>query len=385
MIILGIETSCDETGVSLLSIAGPAENPSYQVLASALHSQAGLHAGYGGVFPALAKREHAKNLPILVRQVLSESGLGIPRTGTDDAVKHRMDTHLSRNPDLKTGLDSLIEEMGIKDIDAIAVTSGPGLEPALWVGIAGALALGAAWDIPVYPVDHMEGHFLSVVGSHGSSIEYPALALLISGGHTEFIAARTPFAYEKIGRTRDDAVGEAFDKVARLLNLPYPGGPELSALAEKARESAIFSEITLPRPMLNSGDLDFSFSGLKTAVRYAIAGKELNDAERMGIAREFEDAVRDVLKKKAADAIHVFKPVTFIVAGGVSQNGGIRADLEEIMDGAGIHFLAPQAGLAGDNAIMIALASYSHVLQGKPPRTITAAGAQELGVHKNPA
>jgi N6-L-threonylcarbamoyladenine synthase len=296
-----------------------------------------------------------------------------------------MDTHLSRNPDLKTGLDSLIEEMGIKDIDAIAVTSGPGLEPALWVGIAGALALGAAWDIPVYPVDHMEGHFLSVVGSHGSSIEYPALALLISGGHTEFIAARTPFAYEKIGRTRDDAVGEAFDKVARLLNLPYPGGPELSALAEKARESAIFSEITLPRPMLNSGDLDFSFSGLKTAVRYAIAGKELNDAERMGIAREFEDAVRDVLKKKAADAIHVFKPVTFIVAGGVSQNGGIRADLEEIMDGAGIHFLAPQAGLAGDNAIMIALASYSHVLQGKPPRTITAAGAQELGVHKNPA
>lgn len=385
MIILGIETSCDETGVSLLSITGPAENPSYQVLAAALHSQADLHAGYGGVFPALAKREHAKNLPTLIRQVLRESGLGIPQTSTDGAALHCMSEHLSRNPDLKTGLDSLVEEIGIQGIDAIAVTSGPGLEPALWVGIAGALALGAAWNIPVYPVDHMEGHFLSVIGSGDSTIRYPALALLISGGHTEFIAAESPFAYQKIGRTRDDAVGEAFDKVARLLDLPYPGGPELSALAEKARELAIFSEIPLPRPMLNSGDLDFSFSGLKTAVRYAIAGKELSGTERMGIAREFEDAVRDVLKKKAADAILSFKPATFIVAGGVSQNGRIRGDLEEIMDAAGIRFLAPPPALTGDNAIMIALAGYSHVLNGKPPGTIQAAGAQELGIYKNPA
>jgi N6-L-threonylcarbamoyladenine synthase len=296
-----------------------------------------------------------------------------------------MNEHLSRNPDLKAGLDSLVEEMGVKGIDAIAVTSGPGLEPALWVGIAAALALGAAWNIPVYPVDHMEGHFLSVIGSHDSSIEYPALALLISGGHTEFIAAKSPFAYQKIGRTRDDAVGEAFDKVARLLNLPYPGGPELSALAEKARESAIFSEISLPRPMLNSGNLDFSFSGLKTAVRYAIAGKELSDTERMGIAREFEDAVRDVLKKKATDAIRSFTPRTFIVAGGVSQNSRVRNDLENVMGAAGIRFLAPEPGLTGDNAVMIALAGYSHALHGKPPRTITAAGAQELGSHKNPA
>jgi len=390
MRILGIETSCDETAVCLIEAEGNfGSDFSWSLLGNALISQAAMHAEFGGVFPNLAKREHAKNLVPLLKEVLHQMDiLPLPRTvlGTQRTV---LDEVMQREPELLAQLIPFLEQHGKPDIDAIAVTYGPGLEPALWVGINFAKALSLVWDIPIVAVNHMEGHIVLSMMEHSdilknvrvSEFEFPVLALLISGGHTELVLSKTFDEYRLIGQTRDDAAGEAFDKVARLLGLGYPGGPEISRLAAESRLHGLpLHTPTLPRPMLREDNFDFSFSGLKTAVLRLVEGKELSGEEKMGLAREFEDAVADVLVGKTMRAIEEYGANTVVVGGGVSANTEIRRRLASTLSTANCQLLIPPPELATDNAIMIALAGYFHALKKEyaDPATLSAKGNLEL-------
>ncbi len=329
MITLGIETSCDETALCLLETQEKDGVFEYRVLGNIVHSQIDIHKEYGGVFPMLAKREHIKNLPILYEKILQEA-----RTSE-------------------------------KQIGKIAVTRGPGLEPALWTGILFAQELGKKLGIPVIPINHMEGHILGSLLSKSEShiefhkllpVEFPALAVLISGGHTEIVKMEKIGEYKVLGATVDDAIGEAFDKVARMLGLTYPGGPEISKLAEKARKSNIEKKIKLPRPMLHSKDLKFSFSGLKTAVLYTLRELgDISDEQKLDLAREFEDAVTEVLISKTKSAIEEEGPKTLIIGGGVIANKHIRLAFEKLANEHSITLYMPVNGLSGDNALMITI------------------------------
>jgi len=396
--ILAIETSCDDTGISILEVkklarkkGGSGKSDIFKILANNTNSQVKIHAEYGGVFPALAKREHQKNLPILFEKTLKNA------------------------------------KTRIEQINQIAVTYGPGLEPALWTGIVFAKEISKKYNIPVIPVNHMEGHIYSIFPKKGKTFAvnpdkkiFPMLSLLVSGGHTELVLVKENMKYKKIGQTRDDASGEAFDKVARMLELPYPGGPEISKLAEKERENSISSspekgrikegsdpfalqtlplsrgrkintlsfpigltygnsprsdlwEFQLPRPMMYSKDYDFSFSGLKTAVLYLIRDlkkEHSNILENVGIkqkiAKEFEDALVETLVYKTIKAIKEYKIRTLIVGGGVSANAYLQNQMKEKIKelkqskvlpySVKVHF--PTKSLTGDNAIMIAIAGY---------------------------
>ena len=385
MRILGIETSCDETAVCLVEASGTfGPGFEFHVLGNALYSQAKLHAQYGGVFPNLAKREHAKNLVPLLMKALADAGeqafpRNIPRSdlGSIEEV-------LVREPGLFEQLKVFLESSGKPEIDAIAVTYGPGLEPALWVGINFAKALSMAWGLPIVPVNHMEGHIvLSMMEKDRlAGFEYPVLALLISGGHTELVLSKESGAYEILGQTRDDAAGEAFDKVARLLDLPYPGGPEISRLAAEARARNISSEIKFTRPMIHEPNFDFSFSGLKTAVRNVVeANKPLSEDMKLQIAREFEDCVADTLIHKTLKAIESSAAQTVVVGGGVSANTHIRDELAKKLIDYGCKLLIPPPELATDNALMIALAGYFHAEKKDftEPKNIVATGNLKLG------
>lgn len=355
---LAIETSCDETAIAILECEGDEKSARFRVLGNALLSQIELHRPYGGVFPTLAKREHLKNLPVMFDEAMREA-----------------DNHT---------------------IDAIAVTAGPGLEPALWTGIEYAKAKSLEFGVPLVAVNHMEGHILAglVRESGGDSsrrrgvssaleiadVRMPLLALLISGGHTELVLMREWLKYELVGQTRDDAVGEAFDKVARMLELPYPGGPEISKLAEESREQVGRGEarlpdlglaeaqpdLRLPRPMINEQSCDFSFAGLKTAVLYFLKDRpELNAEEKKHLAREFEDAVADVLWKKTARALDETGAKTLVIGGGVSANTHIRRVFKENIVSAfpDTSLQIPASSLTTDNAIMIALAGFYRALR----------------------
>lgn len=390
MITLGIETSCDETAVALIETDA---NHSCRILAESIFSQIDIHAAYGGVFPVMAKREHARRLVPLLSHIISEAK-NRATLATEPIAPNVFNkkvetirTILSeKEPELLTSLlaSSLTKEKPL--VDRIAVTRGPGLEPALWVGINFARALSVLWDIPIIPTNHMEGHIVgsllmtkTALSTESSipliplaSTNFPAIALLISGGHTELVEVPTLGTYHIIGSTRDDAVGEAYDKVARMMNLPYPGGPQISALAEKARarfakaaNTATRNPITFPRPMLHSPDLHFSFSGLKTSVLYHIekikateksASESLTNETIENIALAFEDAVTEVLITKTSKALDTHEAHTLIVGGGVIANTHIRSALETIARERGIAILLPPPGISGDNAIMIALA-----------------------------
>ncbi len=383
MIILSIETSCDETGISILKATGGNKRPSFSILADTLASQVEIHAPYGGVYPMLAKREHIKNLPILLEKVLKK-------------------TKLNKKD---------------KPVDLIAVTSGPGLEPALWTGIVFAKELAKKWNVPIIPVNHMEGHILSVFSKKKSftipKTKFPTLSLLVSGGHTELVLAKDWLKYEVIGETLDDAAGEAFDKVARMLSLSYPGGPEISKLAESARQQekqasegvrsatgARFQKFSskkisypkklsfsysLPRPMLYSKNFDFSFSGLKTAVLYLIKKIELkeklNENIKRAIALEFENAVVETLIYKTKKAIEKYKIKTLIVAGGVSANQHLKKEIKKTFNKK-IQVLFPAKKLATDNSIMIGIAGYMQYMKKKKkvpnPIKIKAEGGLRL-------
>lgn len=364
MRILSIETSCDETAVSIVEASGTFPHATYKVLGNSLFSQIDIHREYGGVFPAVAKREHAKTLVPMLLRALGDAQMLSPHE-EDSVAPHTEELHtiLSREEGLAEALINFLEQYEKPDIDLIAVTHGPGLEPTLWVGINFARALSYVWGIPVIPINHMEGHILSSIfdGETIPDLVFPAIALLISGGHTELILMREWGHYEKIGETRDDAVGEAFDKTARMLGLPYPGGPEIGKLAHEARTHDIESSVRLPRPMLDSDNLDFSFSGLKTAVRYTVQDKTLTHNEKIGIAREFEEAVTTVLLKKTKGAIDLYNAQTLIIGGGVSANTYIRETFKEYFwkEYPMVTVYLPPRNLSTDNSIMIALAGHA--------------------------
>jgi N6-L-threonylcarbamoyladenine synthase len=364
MIILSIETSCDETAISIVDAVGDFPHAEYKILGNSLFSQIDIHREYGGVFPAVAKREHAKMLVPCLQDSLRDAELLANNTNTlSQAQTEKLHEILHREPGLGDVLIAFLENNSKPHIDLIAVTSGPGLEPALWVGINFARALSYIWNIPLVPINHMEGHILSSLFTDDSipQISFPALALLISGGHTELDLMKRWGDYTCAGETRDDAVGEAFDKVARMLGLQYPGGPEVSSRARRAREENFPSFVKLPRPMLDSDDLDFSFSGLKTAVRYAIEGKTLSEDEIASIACEFENAVTEVLLKKAERAIDEHSIQTLIIGGGVSANTYIRESFtsyfKETHPDLALYF--PEKNLSTDNSVMIAFAGHA--------------------------
>ncbi|MEK7175500.1 MAG: tRNA (adenosine(37)-N6)-threonylcarbamoyltransferase complex transferase subunit TsaD [Patescibacteria group bacterium] len=374
MIILSIESSCDETGISVLKATGKIEDANFEVLSNHLASQVEAHIPYGGVYPMLAKQEHIKNLPILFEKVLKDLencqvSLTYPSTGSP--------TYPGNFP-----------------IDAIAVTYGPGLPPALWAGITFAQDLAKKWGVPLIPVNHMEGHIFSVFGKHEGKfkipkIEFPALALLVSGAHTELVLIKNKNwkKYEILGETLDDAVGEAFDKVARMLGLEYPGGPKISKLAEEQRKIQASMEVRppyfkLPRPMMHTKDFNFSFSGLKTAVLYLIQkiespsltpqkDKKLDEEIKRKIACEFENAAIEVLIHKTKKAIDKYKIKSILVGGGVSANQHLRDELSLAVEppsgnlGAGhpskLYF--PPKELTGDNSLMIGIAAYFRYLK----------------------
>ena len=311
MLILGIESSCDETGVALYSTeTGGA------LLAHALHSQILMHREYGGVVPELASRDHIRRTVPLLRKVLRDSG----RT--------------------------------LAELDAVAYTQGPGLAGALLVGSAFAEGLAASLSIPTVPVHHLEGHLLSPLLSRNPP-RFPFVALLVSGGHSQLMRVTSVGQYELLGETLDDAAGEAFDKTAKLLGLPYPGGPALAELAERGAADSV----KLPRPMLHSGDLDFSFSGLKTAVLTKVRAIEtLDEQQRANIARGFQEAIVEVLVKKSLRAVRQSGLNRLVVAGGVGANRELRRQLDAAAAKHRITVYYPELEFCTDNGAMIALA-----------------------------
>ena len=375
MRVLAIETSCDETGVAVVEGEKRDAGFTFRVLGSALLSQAALHAPYGGVYPTLAKREHEKNLPIILKQALKSAENSQSK---ESGSLQREGAEAARGP--------LRSEFSALGIDAIAVTSGPGLEPALWTGITFANKLAEETGLPLIGINHMEGHLTSSLAAkeHANvlqnvatytiaDVKLPVLGLLISGGHTEFVLMRDWFDYHIVGKTLDDAVGEAFDKVARLLELPYPGGPEISKLADAHRRGE-FSQsrepgLRLPRPMLQSKNCDMSFSGLKTAALYALRDKQLSEGEKAAFAAEFEDAVGDVFDAKTRAALTETETKTFVIGGGVAANRYLRERLQAMVldEFPDIVMRLPDLSITGDNAIMIAEAALVRILKEGMP------------------
>lgn len=380
MKILAIETSCDETAVAILDCHGDSQSANFEIKSHALLSQIDIHREFGGVFPAVAKREHAKNLVPLLRNALEEAEmLHEGAQIVSDDLRVQIGTLLEREADMAESFIELVTEIERPDIDAIAVTYGPGLEPALWVGVNFAQALAIAWNIPLVPVNHMEGHFLVAltkrVGEHYLAIEEveaPILGLLISGGHTEVDLMEPWLTYRTLGQTRDDAVGEAFDKVARMMGLPYPGGPEISRLAAHDREDNSSNPYQLPRPMIDSQDYDFSFSGLKTAVLYTIKndpelgphesteGATADTHKKEKLARAFEDAAADVLVAKTIKALEETQAQVLAIGGGVSANVHIQSCFYQTLTEKlpYVDLRIPPEGLTGDNAVMIGIAGF---------------------------
>lgn len=381
MRILAIETSCDETGIAILEQTGL---NTFTLIGNALSSQIEIHAQYGGVFPALAKRAHAEKMVPMITQALDEAYLlDVPENPLRIAPE-ALSFLNEKESQLKENLEPFLTYYQKPDIDYIAVTVGPGLEPALWVGVNTARALAQVWGIPVIPINHMEGHvvtaMISQVESSSSSKVYqvekpelPILSLLVSGGHTELVLSENFGKYQKIGQTRDDAVGEAFDKVARVLGLPYPGGPAISRLAKEYRDSNKEKLFDLPRPMLHSGDYDFSFSGIKTAVLYATRDitdqntRELTEEEKGSLACEFENAAIEVLVKKTINAIREHNAQTVVVGGGVAGNTYLREELKKNVEKEfpNTTLLFPEPWLATDNAVMIGLAGMLQIFSGE--------------------
>ncbi|MDE2019514.1 MAG: tRNA (adenosine(37)-N6)-threonylcarbamoyltransferase complex transferase subunit TsaD [Patescibacteria group bacterium] len=364
MTILAIETSCDETGIALLKAEGGLKNPRFEVLKSLVASQIKIHRPFGGVVPNLAKREHIKNLPILYRKLFEERNNGKGKKKKEN-------------------------------IDLITVTVGPGLEPALWTGITFAenlareLNKGKKKKIPLIGANHLEGHLYSFLlpsrstrayasilrlPSSGSKI-FPAIALIVSGGHTTLLRMKSFSEWSRFGETRDDAAGEAFDKVARLLELPYPGGPEIEKIAAKGNPFAI----AFPRPMLDQRNYDFSFSGLKTAVLYLIRDmkQEARNKEAADIAASFQQAAIDVLVGKTKRAAEESAAESIILCGGVAANKRLRKAMEFMAGKVGAAFFVPDFRWNLDNAAMIGAAGYMAYLR-KKKYPLKADGGMEI-------
>ncbi|MFO1225875.1 tRNA (adenosine(37)-N6)-threonylcarbamoyltransferase complex transferase subunit TsaD [Roseateles sp.] len=332
--ILGFESSCDETGVALIEVDGAAPP---RLLAHALHSQITMHQAYGGVVPELASRDHVRRVIPLAREVLQDAGLGLA------------------------------------DIDMVAYTQGPGLAGALLVGAGVAVSLASALGRPALPIHHLEGHLLSPFLS-ADPPEFPFVALLVSGGHTQLMRVDGVGDYELLGETIDDAAGEAFDKSAKLLGLPYPGGPHLARLAEFGNPEAF----DLPRPLLHSGKPDFSFAGLKTAVLTQVKklGPNVCEQSRADLAASTQAAIVECLLKKALLALKTTGLKRLVVAGGVGANRHLRETLNAACAKRGIRVHYPELHLCTDNGAMIAMAAALRVQRGLAPAD--AAGSFEV-------
>lgn len=317
MRVLGIETSCDETGVAVYDTGAG-------LLAHAVYSQIALHAEYGGVVPELASRDHVRKLLPLVRQTLAEAGLDV------------------------------------RDLDGVAYTAGPGLVGALLVGAGTARALAWALGVPAIGVHHMEGHLLAPL-MEADPPQPPFVALLVSGGHTQLVAVEAIGRYRLLGQTLDDAAGEAFDKTAKLMGLPYPGGPQLAALAEQGRPGVF----RFARPMTDRPGLDFSFSGLKTQVLLAWQQSDRSGQTRADIARGFEDAVVDTLAIKCERALEEAGANILVVAGGVGANRRLRARLQAMCAARGGRACFPRPAFCTDNGAMIAFAGALRLQAGQ--------------------
>ncbi len=343
MKILSIETSCDETSIAFVEASGGIKTPRFSVLQNVVSSQIALHAPFGGVVPNIAKREHLKNLPVV--------------------------------------LDSLSPKPHTLFPDVVAVTVGPGLEPALWTGVNFAKEIRKKYfpKAKLVGVNHMEGHLYSFLleqkkikskAQMTNAKTYPAVGLVVSGGHTILLLLKSLTEWKKLGETRDDAVGEAFDKVARMLGLPYPGGPEI----QKAAAQGDAGSINFPRPMMKDKNYDFSFSGLKTSVLYYIRDhkeQSRNNHFVEDVAASFQAAAVETLAHKTARAVQEFKARSIILAGGVAANRSLRETLEGTSEKLGVHFFAPPMAYNTDNAAMIAAAAYIQTLK-KKSRRITA-------------
>ncbi len=322
MVILAIETSCDETSVAVLK----AQKNKLSLLSNVVSSQIDIHKQYGGVVPEIAARHHVQNINPVIMEALEEAKL---------------------KP---------------SQIDLLATVSGPGLITSLIVGVEAAKSLSFAWKKPLINVNHMYGH---IAGNFLENVKFPAISLIVSGGHTELIHLRSYTNYKKIGQTVDDAAGEAFDKVAKLLELGYPGGPIVSKMATEGNIEAF----KFPRPMLNSNDFNFSFSGLKTAVLYAYQKLKVKDEKVVkDICSSFEQAAVDVLVGKTIKAAKKYKVKSVILAGGVAANKRLRLELKENAEKLGYNFYVPEFKLCTDNAAMIAIGAYFLSKKKKVPK-----------------
>lgn len=460
MRILAIESSCDDSGIALLEYNDQFSQP--KILANLVSSQIKIHAKWGGVVPMLAKREHQRNLAPLLKEALEKASLlsssnhpesrivrdegslpcrqaGIKysslrlRSAQNDKIKI-LQKILEREPELLKKLLPFLKKYQKPDVDYIAVTHGPGLEPALWVGINLARALSFFWDLPILAIDHIEGHVIANFvpsekngeifnfqfsrpqrlsqttcqierGGQGAALAgaaifnenhktiLPAMCLVVSGGHTQLVLIKKIGEYEIIGETRDDAAGEAFDKVAKMLGLGYPGGPAISRLAsldESRRaekwndhsttrsldhfppkadppQAGITNPFSFPRPMMNSGDFDFSFSGLKTAVLYTLQKMTKAQIKKStpAIAAAFQQAVIDVLVQKTINSAKKYDTKSIWLAGGVAANQALRQSLEQTAQENNLDFAVPPNAYCADNAGMIALAAFYQIQQSR--------------------
>ena len=405
MIILAIDTSCDDTAISIIKVKSQKSKvKSFIIVSNVVSSQVKIHRNYGGVYPSLAKREHQRNLVPVLEKALKEAKLlkisnSLPlKAGFNEFSNSNFQTLkkiLEREPELFNSLVNFLQHHKKPKVDAIAITVGPGLEPCLWVGVNFAKALGYFWEKPLIPVNHIEAHIAanfigrnpkhqipnpkspllagsrqnagqipSTKSKNSKQIDFPAVCLVISGGHTQLILMRKIGDYKIIGETRDDAAGECFDKTARILGLSYPGGPSIAA--EAAIESKVKNsklKIKLPRPMMNSKDYDFSFSGLKTAVLYQYQSqksKVKSQKYKQEMAREIQQAIVDVLIKKTIKAAKNFKTKSIILSGGVAANQQLREQFQKIIKKKrlGFKFYVPSSKLCTDNAVMVGIAGY---------------------------
>jgi N6-L-threonylcarbamoyladenine synthase len=320
MNLLALETSCDETAAAVIEETAEPSRP-WAIRSNIVASQTDIHRAWGGVVPELASRQHVRDICGVVEAALEEA------------------------------------RITLDDLGAVAVTQGPGLVGSLLVGVAFAKSLGWTRGLPVVPVHHLAGHIESLTLAHGE-LPLPAAVLVVSGGHTSLYHVASPGVYQLVGRTRDDAAGEAYDKVAKLLGLGYPGGPEVSKLAEQGRPG----RHALPRPMIASGDLDFSFSGLKTAV--LLAARKEPGLVKADLARAFVDAVVEVLVAKCVRALDATGLARLVVAGGVGANKQLRESLGKEAERRGFELFYPEAELCTDNGAMIALAAALRLERG---------------------
>jgi len=395
MRILAIETSCDDTAIAMVEVKPKkgSKIPDFKILSNIVSSQTKIHKKYGGVVPSLAKRAHQENLVPVLIEALQKATLQSSKheiLNTKQALNSKFQTLnsiLEREPELLEQFVKIVTKIETPEIDLIAVTHGPGLEPALWAGVNFARALSYWWVIPLLGTDHMEGHiaanFLEEIDENTKSqtptpkhkekaIKFPAICLAVSGGHTQLILAKDILKYKLIGETVDDAAGEGFDKVARMLGLGFPGGPEIAKLAKGGEPKAF----DFPRPMIHSKDYNFSFSGLKTAVLYTIyklAGSDpakiklagtvpdiISSKTKKDIAASFQQAAVDVLISKTILAAKEYKVKTIMLAGGVAANEELRKQLGEKIktELPTTNYQLPTTKLATDNAAMIAAAAY---------------------------